>query len=82
MIKESDQVIEVFNAKIVKLEEELALHRESRCECHQEKTCTCDEEYTPLGVSQLWAEGWHCLSHFLLDCELSELQFPSQFGRS
>jgi len=71
----SDQVIEVFNAKIVKLEEELAPHNEKKCECHDKKECECYEDDFPY-PGTLAVMGIHCTRQFVLDCELSDLKFP------
>jgi len=71
----SDQVIEVFNAEIVRLEEELAPHSEARCECHDAKECVCYENDIPY-PGTLAVIGVHCTREFVLDCELSDLKFP------
>jgi len=70
----SDEAIEIFNAKVAKLTEELAPHSEARCECHQQRNCLCYQEYTPLGMDQLYVEGWHCSPDFVLSCELADLR--------
>lgn len=68
----SNQVIEI---EVVKLEEELALHEEQRCECHAKKQCVCYENDIPY-PGTLAVMGIHCTPEFVLDCELSDLKFP------
>jgi len=68
-----DIAIEVFNAKVEKLQAKLALHHEARCDCHQQQLCTCNEEFMPIGIDKLRAENWHCMPEFLISCELEGL---------
>ena len=69
----NDLAIEIFNRKRHELEEQLKPHQERTCECHISGDCTCEEEYTPLGMSALAVEGWHCISDFLLTNDLQDL---------
>jgi hypothetical protein len=69
----SDEAIQIYNAKVAKLEAELARHEEKRCECHDARECVCYEDDVPF-PGTLAVMGIHCTPEFLLSCELDDIR--------